>query len=125
MAAMNLLESKGGVWSSRPVERSFAVRQIVAFEAKIAGWRAVIEQASLNRWFASESYVLVPKLPTNREAAIREATACGVGIWLASEARPILQAPVAGQDQPVSFASWVLNEWVWRNTENLKGRRRG
>ncbi len=108
-----LVIERGGEWRVRRLREAFAVRGIVAFEAKIADWGQALAQASANRWFASESYVLLPSAPRNADATA-EATRLGVGIWVDGMNAPILPARRNSQ-QPVSFASWLFNEWAWRD----------
>lgn len=105
--------AKGGIWRATSVREAFAVRRIVAFEAKISDWRTALEQASLNLWFASESYVVLPQLPRSAEA-FKLATVFGVGIWIAGALAPALSFKARRQAQPVSFASWLFNDWAWQ-----------
>jgi hypothetical protein len=100
------------MWASRRLEESFAVRGIVAFEAKISDWTQAIHQASANRWFASESYVLVPAVPA-RGTLLAQAQRAGVGVWVEGKNTPVQQAPSTIERQPMSFASWLFNEWAW------------
>jgi hypothetical protein len=107
-----LLIERAGTWRVRRLRDAFAVRGIIAFEAKIADWSQALAQASANRWFASESYVLLPTAPRRVDAA-SEAARLGVGIWIEGKNTPLLAA-VTNSEQPVSFASWLFNEWAWR-----------
>jgi hypothetical protein len=108
-----LLLERAGEWRVRRLRDAFAVRGIVAFEAKIADLGQAVAQASANRWFASESYVLLPSAP-RRAAAAAEASRLGVGIWIDGMNSPLLAART-NTEQPVSFASWLFNEWAWRD----------
>ena len=112
LAAGGLVRKRAGMWASRRLEESFAVRGIVAFEAKISDWAQAIHQASANRWFASESYVLVPAVP-RRSTLLAQAKRAGVGVWVEGENTPVQQAPSTIEQQPMSFASWLFNEWAW------------
>jgi hypothetical protein len=108
---LGLVRGHRGRWTTIPLKQCFAVRSIVAFEAKVSDWAGAVEQAWTNRWFASESYVLLPRLPRS-SGVVSLATARGVGIWIAGSRRPVLAAAPASVRQPVSFASWMFNEWV-------------
>mgnify|MGYP001590883292 CR=1 FL=1 len=105
-------------WRSASARATFAVRKIVAFEAKVADLNGAVAQASLNRWFASESYILVPRAP--RASIEVNAKRHGVGIWVVGSRRPLLAAADGGR-QPVSYASWLFNEWAWRTALSVKG----
>ncbi|HMG11972.1 MAG TPA: hypothetical protein VK571_02265, partial [Gemmatimonadaceae bacterium] len=71
----------------------------------------VIDQAAANRWFASASYVLLPSF-SSESSLVEEADACGVGIWVNGAPKPRLRQRYPAQ--PLSYASWLLNDWVWR-----------
>ncbi|MBV9311563.1 MAG: hypothetical protein JOZ73_12060 [Solirubrobacterales bacterium] len=102
-----------GKWRAAPLREAFAVRSIIAFEAKISDWASAVEQAALNRWFASESYVLTPR-GGPRTSLIEAARVRGVGVWVEGTSRPALRAARDSSRQPVSYASWLFNEWAWR-----------
>jgi len=92
----------------------FAVRRIIAFEAKISSISRALEQAYRNTWFASESYVLTPARQP-RASTIDRARSRGVGLWLHSG--EITHTPLVCAKQhriPQSYASWMFNELVWR-----------
>lgn len=99
-------------WYARPLSQIFAVRRLVAVEAKLSQWTAVLEQAQLNTWFASESYVLIPKLP-RAESFSDSARLHGIGIWT-QEHGEVHSASHLGERLPRSYASWLFNEWVWQ-----------
>lgn len=99
-----------GRWKTRPLKKIFAVRRIIAIEAKTEDIQGGLQQALLNTWFASASYLLTPHVPRPSGTADR-ATAFGVGLW--SQKAGIVQRPNAAP-VPRSYASWLFNEWVWR-----------
>lgn len=103
--------SAGG-WRPRSLSRCFAVRDIIAIEAKISSWASAVEQAFLNTWFASKSYVLMPRVPRG-DRLLTEAASRGLGVWTREDGR---QLEPAGSDGslPLSYASWLFNEWAWR-----------
>lgn len=113
LSAAGLVRSRRGAWSLRPLRSAFAVRYIFAFEAKMTLSDRVLQQAHGNRWFASSSYVLLPRLPQG-VARLEDARASGVGVWI----RGARDACVAASEsaQPLSYASWLFNDWVWRNS---------
>lgn len=96
-------------WRARALSQTFAIRRIVAIEAKIAEWRAGLNQAFINTWFTAESYILVPAIP--KGASLPEAALhCGIGV-LSKEKPRLVERRVT---QPRSYASWLFNEWTWR-----------
>lgn len=109
--ALGMAVSQGRRWRTTPLRQFFAVRSITAFEAKISDWSGALEQAGANRWFASESFILAPKVPRDPRV-FDEARRIGVGIWVGGVQKPVLRAPRARVRQPVSFASWLFNQWV-------------
>lgn len=96
-------------WAIRNLRSIFSVRKIIAFEAKLEANTKVLEQAAINKWFASMSYILLPHLPN---AGFREkAVSLGLGIWVANQKSPFIRAPLTN-NQPASYASWLFNEYV-------------
>lgn len=67
-----LVRPAGTAWFPCAFERTFAATKIIAIEAKIGKWTEVLNQARLNTWFASKSYVLVPRAS---EDQVREGSA--------------------------------------------------
>jgi hypothetical protein len=112
--------TRGGAWRTAPMRDVFAVRSILAFEAKISSWGTAIEQAARNQWFASESYVVAPR-GRRLTALVDAAKARGVGVWVEGARRPMLRAVRGDIRQPVSYASWLFNEWAWRNSLTASG----
>jgi hypothetical protein len=108
--AAGVLRSDGSRWQLQPMANVFAARQIIAVEAKISEWKVGLEQAVLNTWFASESYMLVPNVPS-RSSLLDRAKALGIGVW-AEDSTPV--KPQRTQRLPRSYASWLFNEWAWR-----------
>ena len=108
--AAGIVRSVQGRWHVRPISEVFAARQIIAVEAKISEWSVGLEQASLNTWFASSSYLLVPEVRGGNSLLTR-ARAVGVGIW--TETRALLE-PRRVWKLPLSYTSWFFNEWAWR-----------
>jgi hypothetical protein len=96
-------------WRARALSQIFAIRRIVAIEAKVAEWRAALDQAFINTWFTPESYVLVPAVPKGAKL-LETALQHGVGV-LSKERLRLVERRLK---QPRSYASWLFNEWTWR-----------
>lgn len=94
-----------------PVEEIFAVRRLVAIEAKMHDWRGGLTQAVHNTWFAAESYLLLPTLPRGR-AHRDEAERLSVGLLDESTALP---AHAPGRPMALrqpSVGAWLINSWA-------------
>lgn len=99
-----------GMWVPLALSRSFALRRLIAVEAKVAGWSAVIQQARRNTWFACESYVLVPALGSGRRS--NRTPPHGVRVCTPEDA--VIRVRITGKSVPRCYASWLFNEWVLR-----------
>jgi hypothetical protein len=100
---------RGRRWNARSLSKIFAVRRIVAIEAKITSWRSALDQAFINTWFTPESYILIPAIPKGA-ALVDTAIERGVGV-LSKEFTHLIPQPLV---RPRSYASWLFNEWTWR-----------
>lgn len=101
------------IWEPKSLEQTYGITSLVAIEAKTCNNSEVLEQASLNRWFASESYTLTPVAPTT-EFKLR-ARRAGVGMVSATRDNRFHRCLCAKQyELPSSYASWHFNEWIGR-----------
>lgn len=105
-----MVKPKRDQWALRPLREIFAIKQLIAVEAKVSEWRGGLKQAWLNTWFASASYLLIPQLP-RRSTVLDRAKEIGIGVCTLQE-RVI--APRCRPRLPASYASWLFNEWVGR-----------
>lgn len=100
-------------WHTSNRDRIFALYKIIAVEGKINDMKSAFHQAWVNKWFASESYILTPSFYQNRD----EFKKIGVGIFTFHD-RKIERVQAAKKlDLPHSYASWMFNEWVGRQTQ--------
>jgi len=102
-------------WLPKPMSVSYGISNIKTIEAKISDWRGVFSQANMNRWFSSESCVLSPVSKPSKQV-INNAKANGIGIYaMPSGTRAkTIQKPERSSGLPVSYASWLFNEWIGR-----------
>lgn len=107
----------GSSWTPCALRRSFAASKIIAVEAKVGRWTEVLNQAFLNTWFASKSYVLVPNEPSKTQLAA--AQRLGVGVC-SIEGHEVREVASESTRLPRSYASWVLNDWAWRSSQEVK-----
>lgn len=118
LAAADVAYSRAGAWHARPLQKIFAVQRIIAIEAKTEDIKGGLQQALLNTWFASVSYLLTPHVPRADKIA-HQAAAFGVGLW-SQEAGIVRRASTA--PVPRSYASWLFNEWAWKACHFLRAK---
>lgn len=112
-----MIRPVGTSWTPCSLRSSFAASKIIAVEAKIDKWTEVLNQAHLNTWFASKSYVLVPKPPSGPQLAA--ARRLGIGVCSLND-REVREVASESTRLPRSYASWVLNDWAWRSSQHAK-----
>ena len=112
LAEAQMVRATGDVWSARSLDKTFAASHIIAVEAKINEWKGALDQAHLNTWFASESCILVPRIPRNSDL-LHVASERGVHV-LAKEDKTTIKIKRPARCGPKSYVSWLLNEWAWR-----------
>lgn len=101
-------------WMPRSQRKKYAIRSIIAIEAKIKNWKSAFSQAEINRWFASESYILTPSAqPTER--ILQKSQKTGVGILIMPEkSRSKKIRNSLREEIPLCYVSWLFNEWIGR-----------
>ena len=100
-------------WRPLPLDETFGIKRLIAIEAKTCNNQEVLNQAALNRWFASESYALTPNSPD--ATFIERAKHAGIGMVSATR-RNVYRRCVKPRQYalPSSYASWQFNEWIGR-----------
>jgi hypothetical protein len=110
LAEAEAIYRRGDAWLAQPLSSLFLITEIIAIEAKMRDWRQVVKQAQVNTWFASRSYILVPRPPA-KSFLPEYAKNAGVGLITATDPeRPLVEAERLSL--PRSYASWIFNEWV-------------
>ena len=103
--------------AARPssIKKVYGIRKIKAIEAKISDWNNVFQQALMNRLFASESYVLTP-VSKPSTPIFEHAKQNGIGIFSLPQGEKFKTKwkPKLTSGLPVSYASWLFNEWIGR-----------
>lgn len=97
---------------SKSLSQIYAVQRIVSIEAKISDWKSAISQAVLNTWFTDDSWVLMPDRIAARvshKVALYQSVRCVPAADTTHDFSKLPQNSI-----PVSYASWLLNEWAWR-----------
>lgn len=110
-----LLRRAKHLWIPKALKKSYGVSNIKTIEAKISNWKSVFEQASMNLWFSSQSCVLSPVTQPSRQT-VNKAKNYGVGIYSLPEGCKFktIQSPARSNGTPISYASWMFNEWIGR-----------
>ncbi|MDX8400702.1 MAG: hypothetical protein R8K20_10715 [Gallionellaceae bacterium] len=88
--------------------------EILAIEAKISSWRSALRQAIANTWFATQSYMLIPRLKVIDTVCL-EASKFGVGVIVFDRGNVEVALEANKIAGPVSYGSWVVNEWASRH----------
>jgi hypothetical protein len=113
LLAADVVEERDGALRTGPLENIFSLRRLICIEAKVSAPARALEQAVRCSWFASHVYLLLPNVPSDPKI-LRGMALHGIGVALPD--RPLDAAPVQATpgELPRSYASWLLNEWVWR-----------
>jgi hypothetical protein len=98
---------------ARSTPSIFAVERIIAIEAKVSATQRALEQACANTWFSSESHALLSR-PRTGERLMGVASSLGVGVLGFEEARVQKVCEASVRAVPLSYGSWLFNEWTWR-----------
>lgn len=102
-------------WGPIPLHKAYGITSLQAIEAKVSDWDCVLNQAFLNKWFASESYILLPIITPSKRNQSR-ASSQGIGIYTMSNNRHKIKRYFAAPKgkNPTSYVSWLFNEWIGR-----------
>jgi hypothetical protein len=113
LSEAELITVRGNTLLPKKLSGSFAVKHIVAIEAKISNWSKALEQAAANRWFASQSFILIP--PNRSIARISDrALELGVGVLVFEDNQVNQIVDPRIYAIPTSYGSWLFNEWALR-----------
>ena len=111
LVSFKLVVRTGSYVRARAIDLIFSLSGIVAIEAKVSDWRKGLRQSLSNLWFASESYLLVPS-GVGGTALHAEAKELGVGVVRFDGRRCLRSLRPMRQSLPVSYGSWLVNEWA-------------
>jgi hypothetical protein len=118
LQAAELVSIQDDAVRARPLARTFAVKYIIAIEAKVRDWSRALEQAAANHWFASHSYILVPQSRSLSRIASR-AQELGIGVLVFNGGKIHVAACARRRDIPASYGSWLFNEWAIRRVKRI------
>ena len=108
-----LLIERDQSFKLKSLESVFFVKKIISIEAKIKNWKKAFEQAWLNEFFASESYVLLPHNTINAHV-IEYSQKLGVGVIAHEAKKSVIIKESKSKRIPSSYSSWVFNENIGR-----------
>jgi len=93
----------------------FYIKEIISIEAKLKDWRRALNQAFINMYYSSESYILFPeKSITNHMLETYNKTDIGI-ISYKKDMNIIKKAKKMAI--PANFNSWLFNEYIGRLIE--------
>lgn len=108
-----LIDRKDGKWIKNP-ENSFGVKRVEAVEAKISKWNQVLQQALINKSFASESSILSKRKNTLSEDIVNRTEEFGLGIYLYDEKSFSQYRQPQKSKFPNNYNSIFINECIGR-----------
>lgn len=109
-----LIDRVGGYWVIPDKREIFGVKRIEAVEAKISKWEMVMQQAIVNKSFASESFVLSKRKRIPDEKVVERMNAFGIGIYLYDSKQFSCYSPAGHNRLPSNYNSIYLNECIGR-----------
>lgn len=110
-------------WLPKRLDVTYGISNIKTIEAKISDWSSVFKQAEMNRLFSSESCILSPVSKPSTKI-ISKAKAHGIGIYSMPSKVHVktIQKPDRFGGLPISYASWLFNEWIGRQLFRERGK---
>lgn len=101
-------------WRPVCLKHVFGIKRLVAVEAKIHNLASALQQATANKWFASETYIVSPiQEPTTK--LLHQSEIFGIGIYSCNRNGIHLLRSSLQMALPSSYASWLFNEWIGRH----------
>lgn len=113
-----LIIRKGGYWIIANRREIFGVKRIEAVEAKISKWDMVMQQAIINKAFASESFVLSKRKRELDSHVVKRISAFGIGIYLYDNKQFSCYTSALQNRFPSNYNSIYLNECIGRIINN-------
>ena len=109
-----LVDRVDGCWVIPNKHEIFGVKRIEAVEAKISKWDKVIQQAIVNKSFASESFVLSKRKRIPDAEVVERMSTFGIGIYLYDSKQFSCYSPAGHNRFPSNYNSIYLNECIGR-----------
>ena len=109
-----LVDRIDGYWVVPNRKDVFGVKRIEAVEAKISKWDKAIQQAIVNKSFASESFVLSKRKRIPDATVVERMNSFGIGIYLYDSNQFSCYSPACHNKFPANYNSLYLNECIGR-----------
>lgn len=106
----NLIIRKDGFYEPKSLDLIYGIKKLEAFEAKINNITTVVEQANINNWFASKTFI-VSNVNHPTEKTIQKLDKVGVGMY-ALDKNFIKLKEAKKHDLPTCYISLLFNEWI-------------
>jgi hypothetical protein len=88
------------------------IKKVEAIEAKVSKWNEVLQQALLNKNFASESWILSKLQGEPKEEIVTKIADFGIGIYLFNNVEFSRASRAKKSKFPTNYNSLVINEWI-------------
>ena len=92
----------------------FGVKNIEAFEAKINNWEKVMQQALINKSFASESFILTKKKTEPNPGIVQKTMDFGIGLYICTDKGFSKVSAAQKRKFPINYNSIYINEFIGR-----------
>lgn len=109
-----VIDRKDGHWVVPNKKNIFGVKRIEAVEAKISKWDEVMQQAIVNKSFASESFVLSKRKRKPKTEIVERMSSFGIGIYLYDDEHFSCYSSAEHKKFPNNYNSIYLNECIGR-----------
>ena len=106
----NLITRKDGYYQSKNIREIYGIKKLEAFEAKINNITTVVEQANINNWFASKTFIL-SNVNHPTEKTIQKLEKTGVGMYVLDKDFVRLK-DAKKHNLPNCYISLLFNEWI-------------
>lgn len=106
----NLITRKNGLYEPKNIDDIYGIKKLEAFEAKINNITTVVEQANINSWFASKTFIL-SNVNHPTEKTIQKLEKTGVGMYTLDKDFIKLK-DAKKHNLPNCYISLLFNEWV-------------
>lgn len=113
-----LIQRQNGYWNIIEKKTVFGVKRIEAVEAKIGKWDQVMQQAIINRTFASESFVLSKRKRAPTSSTVEKISSFGIGIYLYNDTEFSTYSSATRNRFPTNYNSIYLSECIGRILNN-------
>ncbi len=110
----HLIYRLNGTWKIVNREHTFGIKKIETVEAKVGKWEEVMQQAIINKSFASESFVLMKRKRNPNMDTIERFKTFGIGIYLFDDIVFQQYYPAQKSVFPANFYSIAINEYIGR-----------